>query len=254
MTTVATHPSERPADTAAFTRPVPFTRLVAVHLRIWPAQRAMTAATLVAVLIGVASMLFTLGRLHAGATATEVVRQFGTSAAAYSLLWSAIGAVAGAGPFRNKWAQLLLTFAPRRGRWFAAMLASVLIWTVAAAGLFTVLCAALVLIRTGSAGAATAVVTNAGPVVVASLFAVTVGLVLGAAARGVAVPLVLAYVIAPTLPLISVHGVHLGALVDLGGAADHLAAGTVGWHDLTALCAWIVAPAALALWRLGRGA
>jgi len=200
MTIVATEP----VDAALFTRPVPLARLVRVHLRIWPAQRAMTVATLLAVLIGVGGMLLGLGHLTTPATADAVGRQFVGSSAAYSLLWFAIGAVAGAGPFRNKWAQLLLSFAPRRGRWFVALLVSVLVWTLAATGLFTVLCAVAALVRTGSAGAATGVVTTVGPVLALSLFDVTVGLILGAAARGVAVPLILAYVIGPALPLITV--------------------------------------------------
>jgi hypothetical protein len=245
-----------PADVARFVRPVPLARQVLVHLRIWRAQRSMVLGSAVALVIAVGAMAIGTATRGGPATADAVGRQFLASMSACSFIFLAVGAVAGAAPFRMRWAELVLSFAPRRGRWFAAALASVLVWAVGIAAVLGVLCAgaAAATLAAGhrDAAGAAGVITHLAPVVVVTLVDMAVGFLLGAAARGVAVPLVLAFVIAPALPLLSVRSLHIGSFLSLDDTTRHVAALDVGWHDLTGLCAWLVAPALIAAWRLRR--
>jgi hypothetical protein len=248
MTAVTTTPT----DVSRFVAPVPLLRLTGVHLRIWFGHRTLLVGTAIAVLFGVGGLLVGLRDIPAGAPADAVGRQFVASMSGYAFVWLAVGAVAGAAPFRNRWAELMLSFAPRRGRWFAGVLASVLVWAAAATVVVAVLCAAAVAVGGHGGTGAVAVFARLTPVVALTLLDVAVGAMLGAAARGVTVPLILTYVIAPALPLIQVHGVHLGGLVDLDAATKAFAGGSVGWRDVTGLCAWLLAPAVIAGWRLRR--
>jgi hypothetical protein len=256
MTTTAVTSTEprRAADVVRFIPPVPLARLVRAHLRIWRSHRALVIASAVATVAGLAAVLIRVAA-HTGPVAADTVQtQFISSLSACSFIWLAVGAVAGAAPFRMKWAELVLTFAPRRGRCFAAALLSLMLGGAAVVAALTVVCAAgtaVVLAASGRApGSAVAVFAGLPAAVVVTLVNVAVGFLLGAAARGVAVPLILGYVIAPALPLLSVHSVALGVYLDLTATAQHLAAATVGVRDITGLALWVVLPAVVAVWRL----
>jgi hypothetical protein len=175
------------------------------------------------------------------------------------MAWLAIGAFAGAAPFRSRWAVMVLALAPRRTRWLAACYGSVLAWALAATAAFTVLAGIVTAISLAHRGrpmwAALGTVTSLWQLAIAVSVEVTVGFCLGAATRGTAVTLLTGYV---ALPLTVVWLGQAGPWIDLDAARNaisHLAAIP---HDpapmICALCLWVAGPAVLAAVRLRRSA
>ena len=234
--------------------PVPLRRLLRVHLRIWLVQRGVMVGTVLALAVGLAGVLIGIATSDATFTVATLGQRFVTSTAAYTMLWLAVGAVAGAAPYRSRWAALVLVVAPRRLRWLVASFASMIVWVLGA----TALLGGLSLVTTAGALAlhgqspllALGVLTHLAPVLAATLLRVAVGYLLGAAARGVTAPLILGYVLAPALPLLSIRSVHVGRWLDLGGAVDTLATGHLALPAATALGLWVIAPALTVIWRL----
>ncbi len=231
-------------------------RLLRMHLRIWRAQRGVVAGTVLALAVGLAGVLFGTAMRHGAFTVASFGQQFVASTAGYTMLWLAVGAVAGAAPYRSCWAALVLVVAPRRLRWIAASFASVIGWalgtTAVLGGLSLAVAAGWLALAAKTPLAALGVLTHLAPVSAATLLNVTVGFALGAAARAVTAPLILGYVLAPAAPLLSVRSVHLGRWIDLAGTTQALAAGRFSLPVGTAVCLWVVAPALVVIWRLRR--
>jgi hypothetical protein len=236
--------------------PVPMNRLLRVHLRIWLVQRGVLVGTLLALAVGLGGVLLGIIMTDGTVTAAGFGKQFVASTGGYPMCWLAVGAVAAAAPYRSRWSALVLVVAPRRLRWFAASFASMIVWalgaTVALGGLSLVVAAGALALDGQSPGAALGVLTHLGPVIAATLANVTVGFLLGAAARGVTAPLIVGYVLAPATPLLSMRSVHLGRWIDLGTMVDALVVGRFRPPVVTALCLWVVVPALIAIWRLHR--
>jgi hypothetical protein len=251
MTTVPT----RAPELTRHLRPVPVGRLLRVHLTIWRAHRGVVVGTLLVLAVGLAGVLIGLSGHRDAYTTAGFGRQFISSTAAYAALWLAVGAVAGAAPFRNRWAALVLVVAPRRLRWLSASFASVIGWALGATVLLgvsaSVLAAGVLAARGQDPAAAAGALTYFVPVVAATLLHAGVGFLLGAAARGVTVPLVLGYVVAPATPLLSTLGVPGDRWIDLDGAVA-AAAGRFSPPVAAALCLWVSVPALIASWRLRR--
>lgn len=239
-----------------YLEPVPLRRLVPSHLRLWRAQRGVLVGSALALAAGLTGVLFAVVTGHGRFTVDTLGTRFVSSTAAYTLLSLAIGAAAGAAPYRARWLTLVLVVAPRRLRWFAGAYLSVLLWSLAATAALVVLSLAAATAGLASTGhsvlPAVGILTHLVPVVVTSLLNVTVGYLLGAAARGVAVPLLAGYVLAPATALLHLNGVDLGRWIDPGAMTDALAGGRFGPTVATALCLWVVAPALVAVGRLHR--
>jgi hypothetical protein len=234
-----------------FLAPVPMTRLLRAHLRIWRAQPGVLLGTGLALAAGLAGLL--LGMSRTG-DAVAFGQRFAASTSGYSAFFLVIGVIAGAAPFRSRWAAVVLVVAPRRLRWLAASFASVIVWTLGTTMLLAAVCLAAgtvaLTLHGSSPSAALGVLTHVGPVVGTTLFNVTVGFVLGAAVRGITVPLILAFVVAPGIQLLSFWDRRLGRWIDLDATMEALLAGRVGLPTATALCLWVIAPALVAVWRL----
>jgi hypothetical protein len=233
--------------------PVPIGRLLRVHLRIWRAHRGVLIGTVLALAVGLAGLGVGLA-MRSGTPSIGAL--FVASTSAYPMIWLAVGIVAAAAPYRSRWAALVLVVAPRRMRWLVAAFASMIGWALGATAVLAVLGVAVgagtLALNGQSPTAALGVLTHLGPVAGATLVNVTVGFALGAAARSVTAPLILAYVVAPAAPLLSIKDVHPGRWFDLGGMTTAVATGRPGLHAATALCLWVIAPALVAIWRLRR--
>ena len=235
-------------------RPVPFGRLILVHARIWRAQNGVVAGCLLALAVGVLSVAGSMATLSGTVTAAAVSTRFGgLPIVAFSLLWSAVGAIAGAAPFRSGWAAVLLTVAPRRGRWLAACLASFLLLTAAVTVLFTALAFVVTVVVLAAKGhnpaPAVSIGRSAGAALVIVVIQAGIGFLLGAATRSVTASIIIGYVVSPTLPLARIGSVDLGRWLDLDGALTTLSSGP--GHALpaalTAVVLWVAVPA-LAAW------
>jgi hypothetical protein len=246
-------------DTGRWLAGVPLSRLLRIHLRIWLEQRSMTAGTALALALGLLSTVIAVSTMSATVTTAAVAHRFASWAQTYVMAWLAIGAFAGAAPFRSRWAVLVLALAPRRSRWLAACYGSVLAWALAATTVFTVLAGVVTAITLAHNGrpwwAALGTMTCVWQLAIAVSVNVTVGFCLGAATRGTAVPLLTCYV---ALPLAVIGWGAAGPWIDLDAARDtvshlattpHAPAPTFG-----ALCLWVAGPAVLAAVRLNRSA
>ncbi len=259
MTTVSMNAAtaQSAPRTGRFLAPVPFGRLLRVQLGIWRVQRGVLGGTLIAVLAGLAGVLFAFTMQDAATSPAAAGQLFTGAGSAYTLCWLAVGIVAGASPYRSGWATLVLVIAPRRLRWLAACGVSMILWTLVATLLFgvlsTVMAAGVLATRGADPASALGVVTDIGPVFAAALLRTAVGFALGAAMRNVTAPLVLGFAIAPALPLLSLGRSEVGRWTDLGAAIDALAAGRPHWTAVTALTLWLVLPAVVAALRLRRG-
>jgi hypothetical protein len=243
--------------TSRFLAPVPFGRLLRVQLDIWRVQRGVLGGTLVAVLAGLAGVLFAFSMQDAATSPAAAGQLFAGGSGAYTLCWLAVGIIAGASPYRSGWATLVLVIAPRRLRWLAAGGVSLILWTLGATLLFgvlsTVMAAGVLATREADPASALGVVADIGPVLAAALLRVAVGFALGAAMRNVTAPLVLGFAIAPALPLLSLGRSQVGRWTDLGAAIDAVAAGRPTWTAAAALLLWLVLPCVVAALRLRRG-
>jgi hypothetical protein len=245
-------------DTGRWLAGVPLSRLLRIHLRIWLEQRSMTAGTALTLALGLLTTVIAFSTMSAPVTTAAVAHRFASSAQLYVMVWLAIGAFAGAAPFRSRWAVMVLALAPRRTRWLAACYGSVLAWALAATAVFAVLAGIVTAISLAHSGrplwAALGTLTSLWQLAIAVSIDVTVGFFLGAATRGTAVTLLACYV---ALPLTVVWWGEAGPWIDLDAARDaisHLAA----THDpapmISALCLWVAAPAVFAAVRLRRSA
>jgi len=247
-------------DTATisdYRRPVPFGRLVRVHARIWRAQRGVVTGALVALSAGLLSVTWSMGTLSGSVTGAAVSsRASGLPIGVFTLLWLAVGAAAAAAPFKSGWATVLLTVAPRRGRWLAACLVSFLVLAVAVTAAFAVLAFVLTMIVLAVTGHSPALALSIGRPMAATLVTVLVqagvGFVLGAATRSVTASIIIGYVLAPALLAIRIGSVDLGHWLDLSGALSALSSGP--GHALppalTAMLLWLGVPALVAWSRL----
>ena len=211
--------------------------LLRVQLRIWLAQRGVVIGAVLALTLGLAVLA-----LGPDAVGTSVSGQV------FATVWLAIGALAGAAPFRSRWAPVVLVVAPRRLRWFAACFVSLLAIAMAVTVTFALLASAIAAFQ-GSAGIA---LTHLWQPLVAVALDVSVGFFLGAATRATAAALTIAYVVAPMVSLLVVGPVDLGHWLNLSAAVEVV---TAARSDgvlpvVTALFAWLVAPAMIAAWRL----
>lgn len=238
---------------------VPFSRLLRIQLRIWLEQRSMTAGTALTLAAGLLTTVIASSTMSAPVTIAAFASRFAFSAQLYVMAWLAIGAFAGAAPFRSRWAVTVLALAPRRTRWLAACYGSVLAWALAATVVFTVLAGIVAAISFGGNGrpvwAALGTVTSLWQLAIAVSVEVTVGFCLGVATRGTAMTLLSCYV---ALPLTVVWLGQAGPWIDLDAARNaisHLAAMP---HDpapmVGALCLWVAGPAVFAAVRLRRSA
>jgi hypothetical protein len=238
---------------------VPFSRLFRIQLRIWLEQRSMTAGTALTLAAGLLTTMIASSTMPAPVTVTAFASRFAFSAQLYVMAWLAIGAFAGAAPFRSRWAVLVLALAPRRTRWLAACYGSVLAWALAATAVFTMLAAIVTAISFACNGrplwAALGTLTSLWQLALAVSVNVTVGFCLGAATRGTALTLLTCYV---ALPLTVVWWGDAGPWIDVNAARNAISHLVAAPHDpapmLSALCLWIAGPAILAAVRLRRSA
>jgi len=240
-----------------YRRPVPFGRLILVHAQIWRAQKGVVAGCLLALAVGLLSVVASMATLSGTVTADVVRTRFsGLAIAAFSLLWLAVGAIAAAAPFKSGWATVLLTVAPRRGRWLAACLVSFLLLTAAVTALFTALAVVVTVAVLAARGHNPALAGNigrpAGATLVLVLIQAGIGFLLGAATRSVTASIIIGYVVAPTLPMAKIGSVDLGRWLDLDGALTSVSSGP--GHPLapalTAGLLWVAVPAVVAWSRL----
>ena len=246
-------------DTGRWLAGVPLSRLFRVQLRVWLEQRSMTAGTGLTLAAGLLTTVIASSTMSAPVTITAFANRFAFSAQLYVMAWLAIGAFAGAAPFRSRWAVMVLALAPRRTRWLAVCYGSVLAWALAATAVFTVLAGSVAAVSFACNArplwAALGTVTCLWQLAIAVSVDVTVGFCLGAAIRGTALTLVTCYV---ALPLTVVWWGEAGPWIDLDAARNgisHLAAMP---HDpapvIGALCLWLAGPAVFAALRLRRSA
>jgi len=226
---------------------VPLSRLLRIHLRIWLEQYSMTAATALALALGMVSTVIAVSTMSATVTAAAVTHRFASAAQTYVLVWLAIGAVAGTAPFRSRWAVMALSLASRRLRWLAACYGSVLVWALAATAASTVAAGIAAAVALGHndrpVSAALGTVTCPWQLAIAVSVNVTVGFYLGAATRGTAVTLVAVYV---ALPLTVVGWGESGPWIDLDAARNaisHLSSAPHGLAPMVStICLWVVLP------------
>ncbi|GIJ47971.1 hypothetical protein Val02_48570 [Virgisporangium aliadipatigenens] len=242
------------APAAPWLRPVPFTRLAGVQLRIWRAHRFVAVAAVLSVAAGAGAAALGVGLPGGRLTGGVVAERFALAEALYGLFWPVIGAVGAASAFTGGWAVLVLGVAPRRGRWLLAASATFLLVAAVATAAFVALGWLAVVLAGAGADAAGAVPRRFLPVLGVTLLRAAAGFLLGAALRNVAVALVLLYVVRWALPLLVVRSVDIGVWLDLDTATAALATGDAGRHHglpvVTALLLWIVVPAATAWARL----
>jgi ABC-2 type transport system ATP-binding protein len=250
-------PMSSPSTLQDHRRPVPFGRLILAHARIWRAQRGVVAGCLLALAAGLLSVAGSMATLSGTVTAAVVSTRFsGLPIVAFSLLWPAVGAIAGAAPVKSGWAAVLLTVAPRRGRWLAACLVSFLLLAAAVTALFTALAVVVTVAVLAAKGQHPAMAVGIGRPVVATLVLVVIqagiGFLLGAATRSVTASIIIGYVVAPALPMATIGSVDLGRWLDLDGALTALSSGS--GHALppalTAALLWVAVPALVAWSRL----
>jgi hypothetical protein len=173
-------------------------------------------------------------------------------------LWLAVGAVAGAAPFKSRWSTVVLAVAPRRGRWLAAVLVSFLLVAAAVTALFVVLAVAVTTAVMVAKGHDPAVVLGvarpAGFLVGLVVIQAGIGFLLGAATRSVAASIIMGYVLAPAVPLLRIGSVELGRWLDVNGALGAIATGTTDGNPLppmvSAVVLWVAVPALVAGSRL----
>ena len=246
-------------DTGRWLAGVPLNRLLRTHLRIWLEQRSMTTGTAFALALGLLTTVIAFSTMSAPFTTAAVAHRFASSSQFYVMTWLAIGAFAGAAPFRSRWAVMVLALAPRRTRWLAACYGSVLAWALAATAVFTVLASIVTASILAHGGrplwAALGTVTSLWQLAIAVSVEVTVGFCLGAATRGTAVVLLTGYV---GLPLAVVWWGKAGPWIDLDAARNaisHVADTSHGPAPMIgALFLWVVGPAVFAAVRLHRSA
>jgi len=188
-------------------------------------------------------------------SAVVSTRFSGLPIAAFALLWPAVGAIAAAAPFKSGWATVLLTVAPRRGRWLGACLVSFLLLTVAVTALFLALAVVVTVVVLAAKGQNPALAVTIGRSAAATLVLVVVqagiGFLLGAATRSVTASIIIGYVAAPILPAARIGSVDLGRWLDLNGALTSLSgSGHALAPALTAVLLWVAAPALVAWSRL----
>ena len=246
-----------PATVQDYRRPVPFGRLILVHAQIWRAQRGVVAGGLLALAIGLLTVAGSMATLSGAVTSAVVSARFsGLPIVAFALLWPAVGAVAAAAPFRSGWATVLLTVAPRRGRWLGACLVSFLLLTVAVTVLFVVLAIVVSIAVLAAKGQNPALAVSVGRSAPATLVLVVlqagIGFLLGAATRSVTASIIIGYVAAPILPMARIGSVDLGRWLDLDGALTTVSAGSghALLPALTAVLLWVAVPALVAWSRL----
>jgi hypothetical protein len=236
--------------TAVEAHPVPFARLVHAQLRTWRAQRGVLWLTGLALLCGLGAVMFAVENIDGGATAATIAMAIRGAGGGFTLLWLAIGVVAGAAPFRSGWLGMVLSIAPSRLRWLAASYVSVVAWALGTTVLFGSLSLVAVSGQLGGRAAAFGALAALPSVGVQVLVSATVGFALGAAARSTAVPLMVAYVGTTVLPLLDgpTKGVTRG--LDLFAARDALAGIAPAPHGagpvVVALVLWAAVPAVLA--------
>ena len=255
MTAVDPHDLE----TGRWLAGVPFSRLFRVQLRIWLGQRSMTVGTALTLAAGLLTTMIASSTMAAPVTIAAFANRFAFSAQLYVLAWLAIGAFAGAAPFRSGWAAMILALAPRRTRWLAVCYGSVLAWALAATAVFAVLAGSVAAVSFACngrpLGAALGTVTSLWQLAIAVSVDVTVGFCLGAATRGTALTLLTCYV---ALPLTVVWWGEAGPWIDLDAARNaisHLAAMPHGPAPVIGtLCLWLAGPAVFAALRLRRSA
>ncbi|MEV6924765.1 hypothetical protein AB0M46_09670 [Dactylosporangium sp. NPDC051485] len=250
--------STEPRAMRWYLQPVPFGRLILVHLRIWRAQRAVVAGSLLALAAGLASV--TAATAHTSGTPTAATAEsfLAFASVAFSLLWLAIGALAACAPFKTRWALVVLTVAPRRARWLAACLASFLLIVTAVTALFAVLSIALVMIvltvQGHSPAAAFGVARPAGVLLLPVLIQAMIGFALGAATRSVAASIIVGYVLAPLAPMIKIGSAGIGRWLDLTGSVTAISSGAATGAALlpavTAVLFWVILPSLVAWFRL----
>jgi hypothetical protein len=246
-------------DTGRWLAGVPFSRLFRVQSRIWLEQRSMTAGTALTVTAGLLTTVIASSTMPAPVTIAAFANRFAFSAQLYVMAWLAIGAFAGAAPFRSRWAVMALALAPRRTRWLAACYGSVLAWALAATAVFTVLAGIVTAISFAYRGrtpwAALGTVTSLWQLAIAVSVDVTVGFCLGVATRGTAMTLLTCYV---ALPLTVVWWGDAGPWIDLDAARNAISHLTAMPRDpaptISALCLWVAGPAIFAAVRLRRSA
>ena len=249
----------RGLDTGRWLGGVPFGRLLRIQLRIWLGQRSMTVGTALTLAAGLLTTMIASSTMAAPVTIAAFANRFAFSAQLYVLAWLAIGAFAGAAPFRSGWAAMILALAPRRTRWLAVCYGSVLAWALAATAVFAVLAGSVAAVSFACngrpLGAALGTVTSLWQLAIAVSVDVTVGFCLGAATRGTALTLLTCYV---ALPLTVVWWGEAGPWIDLDAARNaisHLAAMPHGPAPVIgALCLWLAGPAVFAALRLRRSA
>ena len=249
----------RGLDTNRWLAALPFSRLLRIHLRLWAEQRSMIAGTALSLALGLLTTMIAVSTLSAPVTTASVGDQFVFSAQIYVMAWLAIGAFAGAAPFRSRWAALVLALAPRRSRWLAACYGSVLAWALAATVVFTMLAGIVTAIglaqRGRPLGAAAGTVTSLWQLAIAVSIEVTVGFCLGVAAQATAVTLLTGYL---ALPLAVVWWGEAGRWIDLDAARNAISHVTPMPHDpapmIGALCLWLGGPVIAAAVRLRRSA
>ncbi|HEV8569572.1 MAG TPA: hypothetical protein VGQ92_21245 [Actinoplanes sp.] len=240
--------------------PMPFTRLLRVQLRAWRGQRGMVWLTGLAVLVGVVAVMFGVSSLDENPAASLVEEKFGAASVGFTLLWLAVGVLAGAAPFRSGWAGMVLSVAPRRLRWLAASYVSMIVWAAGTTLVFGTLGWAAVTAflagGSGSSGAGLGVLGAMPAVAVKVLIAATVGFALGSAARSVAIPLMAGYVATSFIPFLDRPTKGLSRLIDLDSATEAAAGVHAAPHGIgpvvAALVLWAVVPAAIAAARLQR--
>ena len=238
---------------------VPLSRLLRIQLRIWLGQRSVIVATALTLAAGLLTTVIAASTMSASVTSGAFANRFAFSAQLYIMAWLAIGAFAGAAPFRSRWAVLVLALAPPRTRWLAACYGSVLAWALAATAVFAVLAGIVAAISFACSGrplwAALGTVTSLWQLAIAVSVEVTVGFCLGAAIRGTAVVLLTCYV---GLPLAVVFWGGAGPWIDLDAARNAISHLVATPHDpapmISALCLWLAGPAILAAVRLCRSA
>jgi hypothetical protein len=238
-----------------YRRPVSFAGLITVHASIWRAQKGVVAGALVPLVLGVLSVTATMATLSGPVDAAAVSARFsGFPTIAYSLIWLAVGAIAGAAPFKSGWASVVLTVAPRRGRWLTACLASFLLLTVAVTVVFAVLAvvatAAALTAKGQDPGLALSIGRSALMMLILVAIQAMVGFLLGAASRSVTAGIVIGYVVAPAAILAHVGSVDLGRWLDFNGALSALSTGHATAPALTAVVLWTAAPTLIAWSRL----
>lgn len=242
-----------------YRRPVPFGRLVLVHMRVWRVQRGVSIGFLLILAAGLLSAVGMMATMSGPVTYATVASRFGGfPVVAFTLLWMAVGAVAGASPFKAQWAAVVLTVAPRRGRWLAASLVAFLLSSLAVAIVFVVSAGVVTAAILAGKGHSVAAVLGMGrPAALALTLAVVqagLGFLLGSATRSVAAAIIIGYVVTPLLPLLKFRSLNLGRWLDINAATGAISAGGTDGRPLlpiiTAAVLWVCVPALVAWLRL----